>query len=204
VGKGLSGGTLAIYPPRGAGFRPEEQVIVGNTVLYGATSGRAFFNGRAGERFAVRNSGAIAVVEGVGDHGCEYMTGGRVVVMGSVGRNFAAGMSGGVAYVLDSEQKLAPLCNTEMVSLEALEPAELTAVHALVAEHQQRTGSPKAAELLRDWKQTVAQWVKVIPSEYKRVLLEASAPATSGQLSVIELPLADAPSTGRLRKVANG
>src|SRR5262249_50444729 len=155
------GGILAIYPPRGAGFRPEDQVIVGNTVLYGATSGRAFFNGRAGERFAVRNSGAIAVVEGVGDHGCEYMTGGRVVVLGTAGRNFAAGMSGGVAYVLDPEKKLAQLCNTEMVSLEEMEPAELETVRALIVEHRERTGSPRAGALLREWKRTCEQWVKV-------------------------------------------
>ncbi len=205
VGKGLSGGILAIYPPRGAGFLPQEQVIVGNTVLYGATSGRAFFSGRAGERFAVRNSGAVAVVEGVGDHGCEYMTGGRVVVLGPAGRNFAAGMSGGVAYVLDPEKKFSKLCNTEMVSLEEMEPLELEGVRALVVEHRERTGSPKAAELLRDWRSASADFVKVIPSEYKRVLLEASSPATSGQLSVIELPLAEQPREAeRLRKVANG
>jgi len=179
-------------------------VIVGNTVLYGATSGRVFFSGRAGERFAVRNSGAVAVVEGVGDHGCEYMTGGRVVVLGSTGRNFAAGMSGGVAYVLDPEKAFAERCNTEMVSLEELEPEELQAVHALVVEHGARTGSPKASELLRDWKQASADFVKVLPSEYKRVLLEASSPATSGQLSVIELPLApseSAPKAEPYRKV---
>ncbi len=202
VGKGLSGGILAIYPPRGAGFLPQEQVIVGNTVLYGATSGRAFFSGRAGERFAVRNSGAVAVVEGVGDHGCEYMTGGRVVVLGPTGRNFAAGMSGGVAYVLDAERKFSKLCNTEMVSLEELQPLELEAVRALVVEHRERTGSPKATELLHDWKREAADFVKVIPSEYKRVLLEASAPATSGQ-SVIELPLATG-DADRYQKVANG
>jgi len=203
VGKGLSGGVLAIYPPRGAGFRPQEQVIVGNTVLYGATSGRAFFSGRAGERFAVRNSGAVAVVEGVGDHGCEYMTGGRVVVLGPTGRNFAAGMSGGVAYVLDPEKRFGKLCNAEMVALEELDALELEAVRALVAEHAERTGSPQASELLQGWKSEAAHFVKVIPSEYKRVLLEASAPATSGQLSVIELPLATGDAE-RYRKAANG
>jgi glutamate synthase (NADPH/NADH) large chain len=205
VGKGLSGGVLAIYPPRGAGFLPQEQVIVGNTVLYGATSGRGFFSGRAGERFAVRNSGAVAVVEGVGDHGCEYMTGGRVVVLGPAGRNFAAGMSGGVAYVLDPEKKFSKLCNTEMVSLEEVEPLEMESVRALVVEHRERTGSPKAAELLREWRSASADFIKVIPSEYKRVLLEVSSPATSGQLSVIELPLAEQPREAeRLLKVANG
>src|SRR5690349_25071400 len=120
VGKGLSGGVLAIQPSRAATFHAEEQVIVGNTVLYGATSGRAFFNGRAGERFAVRNSGATAVVEGVGDHGCEYMTGGLVVVLGTTGRNFGAGMSGGVAYVYDPDVQFQARCNLAMVALEPL------------------------------------------------------------------------------------
>jgi len=207
VGKGLSGGILAIRPPRTVQYRPEEQVIVGNTVLYGATSGRAFFNGRAGERFAVRNSGATAVVEGVGDHGCEYMTGGRVVVLGATGRNFAAGMSGGIAYVLDGEGTFPPRCNQEMVSLEKPSEEELETIRALVEEHQRRTESPKALELLRDWEHGVSRWVKVIPSEYKRVLLEASTPASSGRLSVMELPAANADSADHpetFRRVANG
>ena len=123
TGKGLAGGVLTVRPPEDAGFAAEENVIVGNTVLYGATAGRAFFRGLAGERFAVRNSGANAVVEGVGDHGCEYMTGGRVVVLGPTGRNFAAGMSGGIAYVYDEHHDFAGCCNTELVELEALERA---------------------------------------------------------------------------------
>jgi glutamate synthase domain-containing protein 3 len=140
-------------------------VIVGNTVLYGATSGRAFFRGIAGERFAVRNSGASAVVEGVGDHGCEYMTGGRVVVLGATGRNFAAGMSGGIAYVLD----LDPVrVNTQLVGLDPLEPADEETVLALLREHVERTGSTVAARLLDDW--TPARFVKVLPHDYKKAL----------------------------------
>ena len=135
VGKGLSGGVVAVRPPEGAAYRAEESVIVGNTVLYGATSGRAFFRGIAGERFAVRNSGASAVVEGVGDHGCEYMTGGRVVVIGATGRNFAAGMSGGIAYVLDDDSQFAQRCNTQLVALEALDGDDEVAVRSLLEEH---------------------------------------------------------------------
>jgi glutamate synthase (NADPH) large chain len=170
VGKGLSGGTLAVRPPDEAQFLAEENVIVGNTVLYGATAGRAFFRGIAGERFAVRNSGAFAVVEGVGDHGCEYMTGGRVVVLGPTGRNFAAGMSGGIAYVLDEDDSFATRCNTQLVGLEALEEGDDEIVRALLAEHAERTGSPVAARLLADW--SSARFVKVMPHDYKRALSE--------------------------------
>ena len=170
VGKGLSGGTLAVRPPDEAQFLAEENVIVGNTVLYGATAGRAFFRGIAGERFAVRNSGASAVVEGVGDHGCEYMTGGRVVVLGPTGRNFAAGMSGGIAYVLDEDSTFATRCNPQLVGLEALESDDEETVRALLAEHAERTGSPVAARLLADW--NAARFVKVMPHDYKRALSE--------------------------------
>ena len=135
VGKGLSGGVLAVRPPDGAAFVAEENVIVGNTVLYGATAGRAFFRGLAGERFAVRNSGAHAVVEGVGDHGCEYMTGGRVVVLGRTGRNFAAGMSGGIAYVLDEDGGFRGRCNDELVGFEAVDGEDADELRALVEEH---------------------------------------------------------------------
>ena len=173
VGKGLSGGILALRPPLASRFAPEQQVIVGNTVLYGATSGRAFFNGRAGERFAVRNSGAVTVVEGVGDHGCEYMTGGKVVVLGPVGRNFAAGMSGGVAYVLDEERTLVARCNPEMVTLEAPNAEELHQLKALLEEHVQRTDSPRAQKILRLWESSSPHFTKVMPTEYKRVLAEA-------------------------------
>ncbi len=139
-------------PPDDAGVRrPSENVIVGNTVLYGATAGRAFFRGLAGERFAVRNSGARAVVEGVGDHGCEYMTGGRVVVLGPTGRNFAAGMSGGIAYVLDDDGTFASRCNPELVGLEPLDEADEETLLLLVSEHADRTGSAVAVQLLVDW-----------------------------------------------------
>ena len=170
AGKGLSGGTIAVRPPAEATFKAEENVIVGNTVLYGATAGRAFFRGIAGERFAVRNSGAEAVVEGVGDHGCEYMTGGHVVVLGPTGRNFAAGMSGGIAYVLDEDGSFAGRCNHQLVGLEALDEDDEAIVTALMEEHADRTGSPVAARLLAEW--NPARFVKVIPHDYKRALAD--------------------------------
>ena len=144
TGKGMSGGTLVVRPADEATFRAEENAIVGNTVLYGATSGKAFFRGLAGERFAVRNSGAVTVVEGVGDHGCEYMTGGRVVVLGPTGLNFAAGMSGGVAYVLDVDGSFRSRCNTELVGFDEITPDEALELRGLVEEHHERTGSPVA------------------------------------------------------------
>ena len=173
VGKGLSGGSITIYPPRESSFKPEENIIVGNVCLYGATSGKVFFRGHAAERFCVRNSGASAVVEGVGDHGCEYMTGGRVVVLGSTGRNFAAGMSGGVAYIWDPENNFPANCNMEMVELESVEDAEdIAELQGLIEEHAERTGSTVAAEVLSNWSTTLGQFVKVMPTDYKRVLLE--------------------------------
>src|SRR5213076_2658875 len=150
----------------------EESVIVGNTVLYGATAGRAFFRGLAGERFAVRNSGASAVVEGVGDHGCEYMTGGRVVVLGRTGRNFAAGMSGGVAYVLDEDGGFGGRCNTELVDFDPLEEEDVELLRALIEEHLERTGSEVAARMLEHWDETLPSFVKVMPFDYKRALRE--------------------------------
>jgi glutamate synthase (NADPH/NADH) large chain/glutamate synthase (ferredoxin) len=170
AGKGLSGGTLTVLPPQGSTFAAEENVIVGNTVLYGATSGRAFFRGQAGERFAVRNSGAHAVVEGIGDHGCEYMTGGRVVVLGETGRNFAAGMSGGIAYVLDEAGVFAGRCNTDLVDIEQPTAGDLEAVQALVSEHARRTGSTVAHELLARWDTRPPVFVKVMPRDYKAAL----------------------------------
>jgi glutamate synthase domain-containing protein 3 len=170
VGKGLSGGVLSVRPPEDAGFRAEENVIVGNTVLYGATAGRAFFRGQAGERFAVRNSGASAVVEGVGDHGCEYMTGGRVVVIGPTGRNFAAGMSGGIAYVLDGDGAFAARCNTQLVGLERLDEEDENVVRGLLTEHRERTGSPVAQVVLDDWRP--GRFVKVFPHDFRRALEE--------------------------------
>ena len=171
VGKGLSGGTITVFPPRTATFVPEDNIIIGNVALYGATSGEAYIRGVAGERFAVRNSGAVAVVEGVGDHGCEYMTGGRVVVLGRTGRNFAAGMSGGVAYVLDANASFARRCNPEFVDLEPLDGDEdVQLVMELLKRHVRHTGSTLAARLLTDWSATAKLFVKVMPRDYKRVL----------------------------------
>ena len=172
VGKGLSGGRVVIFPPKNSGFLPEESILVGNVVLYGATSGEVFLNGMAGERFAVRNSGATAVVEGVGDHGCEYMTNGLVVVLGACGRNFAAGMSGGVAYVLDdSGEFIRTQCNQASVDLEPLIDAnDVETVRALIEKHLALTGSPRAAWILDKWSETLPKFVKIFPHELKRVL----------------------------------
>jgi glutamate synthase domain-containing protein 2/glutamate synthase domain-containing protein 1/glutamate synthase domain-containing protein 3 len=179
AGKGLSGGVFAIRPREGMGehFQAERNVIVGNTVLYGATSGRAFFRGLAGERFAVRNSGASAVVEGVGDHGCEYMTGGRVVVLGETGRNFAAGMSGGVAYILDEAGVFPERCNMGMVGFDEIAEADAIELRTMIEEHQRRTDSPVAARVLSEWPRLLAAgaFVKVMPHDYKRVLRERAA-----------------------------
>jgi len=173
MGKGLSGGILCIRPPRECTFAPEENVIIGNVALYGATSGEAYVSGIAGERFCVRNSGALAVVEGVGDHGCEYMTGGRVVVLGRTGRNFAAGMSGGIAYVYDEKGAFRDLCNQEMVSLEDLDdPEEEILVKRMINRHMKYTGSPLAKRMIDNWGSEAAKFVKVIPFEYKRHLMQ--------------------------------
>jgi glutamate synthase (ferredoxin) len=171
VGKGLSGGKIVVYPPRGSGFAPEENIIIGNVALYGATSGEAFFNGMAGERFAVRNSGATAVVEGVGDHGCEYMTNGLVLVLGSCGRNFAAGMSGGIAYVFDEQGDFTEKrCNLDSVDLEQLlDERDLRQVRDLVERHLELTGSPRAKWILENWNDAVSRFIKVFPHEFKRV-----------------------------------
>jgi glutamate synthase (NADPH/NADH) large chain/glutamate synthase (ferredoxin) len=185
TGKGLSGGVLAVLPPDGVTFAAEDNVVIGNTVLYGATAGRAFFRGRAGERFAVRNSGANAVVEGVGDHGCEYMTGGRVVVLGPTGRNFAAGMSGGLAFVLDEHGRFGRRVNQMMLDqLEPLDEGDEIEVRDLVAEHVRRTGSPVGRRVLDEWDALRGKFVKVFPTDYKRVLAElarAEAEAAEGQ-----------------------
>jgi glutamate synthase domain-containing protein 2/glutamate synthase domain-containing protein 1/glutamate synthase domain-containing protein 3 len=175
TGKGLSGGVLAVMPPEGVTYRAEDNVIIGNTVLYGATSGKAFFRGQAGERFAVRNSGVHAVVEGTGDHGCEYMTGGRVVVLGPTGRNFGAGMSGGIAYVYDDCNHFATCCNTELVDLDALSEHDEAELKDLIAEHAARTGSPVAQRMLDTWDESVRRFVKVMPRDYKRALSERAA-----------------------------
>ncbi len=173
VGKGLSGGKVIVFPDRASTFVPEENVIIGNVALYGATGGRAFFRGRAGERFCVRNSGALAVVEGLGDHGCEYMTAGVAVVIGSTGRNFAAGMSGGSAYVFDETGDFPQRCNLEMVDLEPLrEPDDLDLLRDLLIQHAGYTGSTVAARILGDWDWAVGKFVKVMPVDYRRVLEE--------------------------------
>jgi glutamate synthase domain-containing protein 3 len=173
VGKGLSGGRIVIYPPAASSFIAHENILIGNVCLYGATSGEAFFRGRAAERFCVRNSGARTVVEGVGDHGCEYMTGGRVVVLGPTGRNFAAGMSGGIAYIWDRDGDFNLNCNLATVELESLTDAEEEAeIQSLIQSHVELTGSVVGAEALANWPQFISQCIKVMPTDYKRVLNE--------------------------------
>lgn len=181
VGKGLSGGKITITPPQDAQFIARENIIVGNVALYGATSGRAYISGIAGERFAIRNSGATAVVEGVGDHGCEYMTGGIVVVLGKTGRNFAAGMSGGVAYIYDCDSSFASLCNTELVLVEKLEdPAEKLLVQKHIYRHQHYTNSKIADELLANWSECAPKFIKVIPKRYKLITEKIASYMESG------------------------
>jgi glutamate synthase domain-containing protein 3 len=171
VGKGLSGGRLIVYPPRASTFLPEENILIGNVALYGATGGEAHFNGMAGERFAVRNSGATAVVEGLGDHGCEYMTRGVVVVLGKCGRNFAAGMNGGIAYVLDEGGDFAEKrCNTASVDLDPLTDQDATLLQGLISKHAEVTQSPRAKWILENWEQMLPKFIKVFPQEYKRAL----------------------------------
>jgi glutamate synthase (NADPH/NADH) large chain len=177
-GKGLSGGRLVVYPPHESPFAAEANIIAGNVTLYGATSGEAFIRGMVGERFCVRNSGATAVVEGVGDHGCEYMTGGRVVVLGPTGRNFGAGMSGGVAYVFDPDGALPRRLNPEMVDLDPLDRADLDWLFDVLRRHAGLTGSAVAAQLLSGW--PVDGWQKVMPKDYKRVLHAAAEAAERG------------------------
>jgi len=173
VGKGLSGAQLAIYPSKEATFVPEDNILIGNVALYGATSGEVFIRGMAGERFAVRNSGATAVVEGVGDHGCEYMTGGRALILGKTGRNFAAGMSGGLAWVYDPEDTFTENCNTEMVDLDPLSAKDKEQIVTLLRKHVQITGSSVAKTLLENWEEALLRFVKVFPKEYKKVLQQA-------------------------------
>jgi glutamate synthase (ferredoxin) len=171
LGKGLSGGKIIVYPSKGSTFVAGENIIIGNVAFYGATSGEAFICGMAGERFGVRNSGVNAVVEAIGDHGCEYMTGGRVIVLGRTGRNFAAGMSGGIAYVLDEAGDFPAHCNQEMVSLEKLKDAdEIEMIWKLIQRHQAYTKSERAVKVLADWRKLVPKFVKVMPKDYQRVL----------------------------------
>ena len=181
VGKGLSGGRLVVQPPSDASFVAEEQIIAGNVLLYGATSGEAFIRGKVGERFCVRNSGALAVVEGIGDHGCEYMTGGRAVILGPTGRNFAAGMSGGIAYVADPLGEFTHSVNLEMVLLESPSDEDLAWLQQVIARHGEETGSSVAERLLSRWGTPAARFVKVMPTDYKRVLEAAAAARNAGQ-----------------------
>ena len=170
-GKGLSGGKLIVYPPKGVQFKEDENIIIGNVALYGATSGKAYINGVAGERFCVRNSGAIAVVEGVGDHGCEYMTGGRVVVLGKTGKNFAAGMSGGIAYVLDEDSDLYTKLNKELISFgEITSKYDVLELKDMIKEHVANTNSAKGKEILEHFGEYLPKFKKIIPHDYNRML----------------------------------
>jgi glutamate synthase (ferredoxin) len=182
IAKGLSGGKVIVFPPKASPFVAEENIVIGNVALYGATSGEAYFRGVAGERFAVRNSGAVAVVEGVGDHGCEYMTGGRVVVLGRTGRNFAAGMSGGVAYVFDPGGTFPRRCNREMVDLEAVEALDdIELLQRLIRQHVEYTGSDLGARMLVDWEAVLPSFVKIMPRDYRRVLQAQAKAAAAGR-----------------------
>jgi glutamate synthase (NADPH/NADH) large chain len=169
-GKGLSGAKLIVYPDKKSSFVPEENILIGNVAFYGATSGKAFIRGKAGERFAVRNSGSTAVVEGVGDHGCEYMTGGTVLVLGKTGRNFAAGMSGGIAYIYDLQNSFKENCNQEMVDLETLDSGDLVLIEQLLKEHVEYTKSSVADFLLNDLENQKQHFIKVFPKDYKKAL----------------------------------
>jgi glutamate synthase (ferredoxin) len=203
VGKGLSGGRVVVYPPRESTFAAEENVIVGNVAFYGATGGEAYVRGMAGERFCVRNSGVHAVVEAVGDHGCEYMTGGRVVVLGPTGRNFAAGMSGGIAYVLDESGGFSSHCNAEMVDLAALEDAEeIEQVRDLVFRHLCHTESPRARDVLTGWDRWQKRFVRVLPRDFARVLAAQKAMREKGlsgddaEMAAFEMNAHDASRAG--------
>ena len=187
LGKGLSGGKIIVVPPAGSTFAPEDNIIAGNTLLYGATSGEVYINGQVGERFCVRNSGAIAVVEGAGDHCCEYMTGGRTVVLGKTGRNFAAGMSGGIAYVLDEEGNFDYFCNMQMVEITLIEDmADNKELRNLITAHYRYTQSPKAKMILENWNEYVEKFIRVIPIEYKKVLHDEKIEAVKKKIAQVE------------------
>ena len=187
MGKGMAGGSIVVHPPEGmsASFIPAENSIVGNTLLYGATGGELYVNGRAGERFCVRNSGATAVCEGVGDHGCEYMTNGLVVILGLTGKNFGAGMSGGVAYVLDSDGKFQSRLNPEMVvALPVARGQDIEEVKGLIETHHQKTGSPHAKELLANWDQTLLRLLRVIPKDRHTLEVEEAKHESAIEIEV--------------------
>ena len=169
-GKGLSGGKMIVYPPRGHDYVADENIIIGNVAFYGGTSGEAYINGMAGERFAVRNSGVKTVVEGVGDHACEYMTGGTVVILGTTGKNFGAGMSGGIAYILDEKKEFADRCNMGMIGLEPLDKEDEIELQKLIKSHASETKSSKAIGILENWDEAKSNFIKVIPHDYKAVL----------------------------------
>ena len=182
LGKGLSGGKLIVYPPKGSTFKAEETIIVGNVALYGATSGKAFINGVAGERFCVRNSGAIAVCEGVGDHGLEYMTGGMAMILGGTGKNFAAGMSGGIAYVYDPKHSLYKNINKSLVdAAEVSEASDKEQIRALLSEHYEATRSEKAKEILDNFEEETANFKVVVPRDYRKILTEISKSRANGK-----------------------
>jgi glutamate synthase (ferredoxin) len=205
VGKGLSGGKIIVYPPVGSSFAAAENIIIGNVALYGATGGEAYICGVAGERFCVRNSGVKAVVEAVGDHGCEYMTGGRVVVLGSTGRNFGAGMSGGVAYVLDETGDFAKRCNKQMVNLEKLENAqEIEEVRHLINNHAAYTGSQRATEVLAAWSKCLPKFVKVMPRDYQRMLQAIERVTASGLSGEAAIMVAFEENSRDLARVGGG
>ncbi|HET9880451.1 MAG TPA: glutamate synthase-related protein, partial [Candidatus Binatia bacterium] len=196
VGKGLSGGRILVYPPKDSTFQAHENVIIGNVAFYGATSGEAYISGIAGERFCVRNSGVLAVVEGVGDHGCEYMTGGRVVVLGPTGRNFAAGMSGGIAYVLDEKGDFIVRCNRAMVEVTAIDDAsEIELVKNMIFRHAEYTDSRRATEILLSWDEMISRFVRVLPHDYRRVL-EGEKGTANFALPIVEIRVKSADVSG--------
>jgi glutamate synthase (NADPH) large chain len=201
-GKGLSGGKLIIYPPAQATFKAEENMIIGNVALYGGSAGEVYIRGMAGERFAVRNSGVTAVVEAIGDNGCEYMTGGYVVVLGRAGRNFGAGMSGGIAYVLDESADFAKRVNMQMVGVEKLEDAkEIASVRAMIQKHLDYTKSERAKHVLANWEQFVGKFVKVMPKDYKRMLAcieRAQAQGLTGDEAIMSAFEENARDTSRV------
>ncbi|XP_061956875.1 glutamate synthase 1 [NADH], chloroplastic-like isoform X1 [Populus nigra] len=201
VGKGLSGGKIVVYPPKGSLFDPKENIIIGNVALYGATGGEAYLNGMAAERFCVRNSGARAVVEGIGDHGCEYMTGGTVVVLGKTGRNFAAGMSGGVAYVLDLDGKFKSRCNLELVDLDKVEEEEdIMTLKMMIQQHQRHTNSLLAREVLADFDNLLPKFIKVFPRDYKRVLANMKEESASKEAAELAAKEAEEKNEAELRE----
>jgi len=187
IGKGLSGGKIVVVPPAGSTFKPEENIIIGNTSFYGATGGEAYIRGVAGERFCVRNSGAHAVIEGTGDHCCEYMTGGRVVVLGKTGRNFAAGMSGGIAYVLDESGDFDYFCNKGLVDLVSVEDkSDIQELQGMISNHLVHTQSTLASKILTNWEYYLPMFIKVIPFEYKKVLEEQKLKELQKKLQLTE------------------